>query len=42
MFYARTPDGFQTVSDVTLDGGKLTIVDRGSGRQVLLAVSRPL
>jgi hypothetical protein len=42
MFYARTPDGFQTVSDVTLDGGTLTIVDRGSGRQLLLVVSRPL
>jgi hypothetical protein len=42
MFYTRTPDGFRTVSDVVLDGGKLTIEDRGSGTKVVLAVSRPL
>src|SRR5262245_43975253 len=42
MFYTRTPDRFQTVSDVVLDGGKLTVEDRASGTRVVLAVSRPL
>jgi len=42
MFYTRTPDGFRTVSDVVLDGGKLTIEDRTSGKRVVLAVSRAL
>jgi hypothetical protein len=42
IFYTTTPDGFQTVSDVVLDGGTLTVEDRVSGKKVLLAVSRPL
>jgi hypothetical protein len=42
MFYARTPDGMMRVDDVTLEGGKLTIVDRSSGRTLTLAASRPL
>jgi hypothetical protein len=42
IFYTSTPDGFQTVSDVVLDGGTLTVEDRVSGKKVLLAVSRPL
>jgi len=42
MFYTRTPDGFHTVSDVVLDGGKLTVEDRGSGKRVVLTASRPL
>jgi hypothetical protein len=42
MFYARTPDGMMRVDDVTLEGGKLTIVDRASGRTLTLAASRPL
>jgi hypothetical protein len=42
MFYTRTPERFRTVDDVTLDGGKLTIVDRTAGVTVVLAASRGL
>lgn len=42
MFYTRVPDGFQKVDDIQLDGGKLTIEDRGAGRRIVLAASRPL
>jgi len=42
MFYTRTPDGFRKVDDVILDGGRLTIEDRSSGVNVVLAASRPL
>jgi hypothetical protein len=42
IFYTRTPDGFQAVSDVVLDGGTLRVEDRASGKNVRLAVSRPL
>jgi hypothetical protein len=37
MFYARVPDGFTRIEDVTLEGGKLTIVDRSKQRLVLTA-----
>lgn len=42
MFYTRTPDGFRTVDDIVLEGGKLTIADRASGINVVLAASRGL
>ncbi len=42
MFYARTPNGMMQVDDATLEGGKLTVVDRASGRTLTLAASRPL
>ena len=42
MFYTRTPDGMTRVDDVTLEGGTLTIVDRGAGRTVTLPASRGL
>ncbi len=41
MFYARTPDGFDEVADVTLEGGRLTITDR-RGATIVLAASRGL
>ena len=42
MFYTRTPGGFRQVDDVTLENGRLTIVDRTSRVSVVLAASRPL
>jgi hypothetical protein len=42
MFYTRTPVGFRRIDDVTIDNGRLTIVDRGSRLNVVLAASRPL
>ena len=42
MFYTRTPDGFQKVDDVNLEGGMLTIEDRTSGKKIVLAASRGL
>jgi hypothetical protein len=42
MFYTRVPDGFQKVDDVRLEGGALTIEDRGAGKRIRLAASRSL
>jgi hypothetical protein len=42
MFYTRTPEGFGKVDDVVLEGGRLTIEDRGAGRKITLAASRGL
>ena len=42
MFYTRVPEGFQKVDDVRLEGGVLTIEDRGAGRTIRLAAGRPL
>jgi hypothetical protein len=39
MFYTRTPEGFRKVDDIILEGGKLTIADRASGINVILAAS---
>ena len=41
MFYARTPEGFGEVGDVTLEHGTLTIADR-KGATIVLAASRGL
>jgi hypothetical protein len=42
MFYTRTPEGFTKVDDVVLENGRLTIDDRGSGKQIVLSASRGL
>jgi hypothetical protein len=42
MFYTRTPEGFRTVDDVRLEGGQLTVEDRGSGVTFTLKASRGL
>lgn len=42
MFYTRTPDGFSQVDDVALENGQLTVLDRRSGKQIVLKVSRGL
>ena len=42
MFYTRVPEGFRKVDDVQLEGGRLTIDDRGAARRITLAASRSL
>jgi hypothetical protein len=42
LFYARTPEGFTRVDDITLAGGVLTIEDRAAGKRITLPVSLPL
>lgn len=42
LFYVQAPEGFSRVDDITLDGGKLTIEDRLSGKRIVLAASLPL
>ncbi len=42
MFYTRVPEGFQKVDDIQLEGGKLTIDDRGAAKRITLAASRQL
>jgi hypothetical protein len=41
LFYAKVPKGFTKIDDVTMQGGKLTIVDH-SGETVVLAASHEL
>jgi hypothetical protein len=41
IFYTKVPEGFLGIDDVTLEGGKLTIIDR-SGKRVVLAAARDL
>ena len=41
MFYTRVPEGFSRIDDVTLDGGKITILDH-SGKSLVLAASQGL
>jgi len=41
LFYTKAPEGFTRIDDVTLEDGKLTIVDR-SGLRLVLAASRGL
>jgi len=41
MFYTKVPDDFSKIDDVTLDSGKLTIVDH-SGKRMTLAASKGL
>jgi hypothetical protein len=42
LFYARAPEGFTRVDDITWAGGVLTIEDRAAGKRIALAVSLPL
>ena len=42
LFYAKTPDGFDKVDDVRLEGGKLIVEDRQAGKQIELKASLPL
>jgi len=42
LFYARVPEGFQHVDDITLENGRIVIQDRRAQRQVTLAASRGL
>jgi len=42
LFYAKTPEGFRKVDDVKLEGGKLIVEDRHSGKQIVLEASLPL
>ena len=42
MFYTRTPEGMQRVDDVVLEGGRIVVTDRASGKTVTLAAWRPL
>ncbi|MEP7367240.1 MAG: hypothetical protein ABI972_28595 [Acidobacteriota bacterium] len=42
MFYAHAPAGFEQVDDVRLEGGKLILVDRKSGKKVELKTNQTL
>jgi hypothetical protein len=42
IFYARVPDGFRKVDDVSLQNGSITIEDRGNAKKIVLAASRGL
>ena len=42
MFYTRTDEGFTRVDDVVLEGGKITIEDRGASKKIVLKASRQL
>jgi len=42
IFFAQATEGMQQVDDVRLEGGQLTIEDRKTGKQLVLAASLPL
>jgi hypothetical protein len=42
IFYARVPDGFRKVDEVTLENETITIEDRGNAKKIVLAASRGL
>lgn len=42
MFYTQAPEGMEKVDDVTLENGRLVIVDKKNGKQISLAASLPL
>ena len=42
FFYARTPEGFRKVDDVSMQGGKLVVEDRQDGLRIALEASLPL
>jgi len=42
LFYAKSPEGMTRVDDVRLENGMLIVEDRGSGKTMTLAASRPL
>ena len=42
IFYTRTPEGFERVDDIQLEGGHLTIRDRKNDKVIVLSASRTL
>ena len=42
FFYARTPEGMVAVHDVRLENGVITVIDKISGKRLMLAASQPL
>jgi hypothetical protein len=42
LFYARIPQGFNKVDDVTIQNGEMVILDRSAGMQVKLATAENL
>lgn len=42
LFYARVPEGFNMVDDVTIDNGQIVIADRSAKKQVKLAAAELL
>jgi hypothetical protein len=42
IFYARVPEGFRKVDEVTLEHGQITVEDRTNGKQITFVASRGL
>jgi hypothetical protein len=42
LFYTRAPEGMRKIDDVRLEGGRIVIEDKGSGKTVTLKASLPL
>jgi hypothetical protein len=42
LFYARTPEGFNKVDDVTMENGQIVIADHSANKQVKLAAAERL
>jgi len=42
IFYARVPEGFRKVDNVSLENGSITIEDRSGAKPIVLAASKGL
>jgi hypothetical protein len=42
LFYVKSPEGMTRVDDVRLEGGRIIVEDRASGKTLTLAASQPL
>ncbi len=42
LFYTKTPAGMLKIDDIRLEGGKIIVQEKASGRQIVLAASLPL
>jgi hypothetical protein len=42
IFYTKTPEGFEKVDDIRLEGGQLIIEDRKADKTISLRASRNL
>jgi hypothetical protein len=42
LFYTKTPAGMSRIDDVRLEGGKIIVSEKATGRQIVLAASLPL
>jgi hypothetical protein len=42
LFCTKTPAGMSRVDDVRLEGGKIIVQEKATGRQIVLAASLPL